>query len=333
MYLPRGPGGHSSGRCDFAILATHQDMQHIDEAVISRGGKMKSLVTKMFFLVCAIAYSSAAMSADDAQLARGEYIVETIAACGNCHTPKDPDTALGIESLAYAGGYTIKDPGFTAYAPNITMDVETGIGSWTDEEIIVSIRDGLRPDGTIVGPPMPSSSFYRTMSDYDVRAVVAYMRTFKPVRNVVPRSEYNIPLPANYGPMVESVPEVSKDDALAYAKYVTVSLGHCIGCHTPVVKGQFDLSRTNIGGRLFTNIHGLGFSTVSTNITPHPVAGIGAWTDEEIKRSITDGISRDGRVLSKAMGFAFYKNISEADLDAIVLYLRSLPPLSAAEVQ
>jgi hypothetical protein len=275
--------------------------------------------------------SAGAISADDELIERGTYIVETIAACGNCHTPKDMDTALDIQSLAYAGSYVIKDPGFVAYAPNITMDVETGIGSWTDEEIIVSIRDGLRPDGTILGPPMPSS-FYRTMSDYDVRAIVAYMRTFKPVKNAVPKSQYNIPLPANYGPMIGSVPPVSKDDALAYGKYVTVSLGHCIGCHTPVAKGQFDFSRTNVGGRLFTNIHGLGFTTVSTNITPHPVAGIGSWTDVEIKRAITDGIGRDGRVLSKAMGFAHYKNISAEDLDAIVLYLRSLPPLSAADL-
>ena len=290
---------------------------------------MKSLITKGFFLVCSIGLSAVAMGADDALIERGEYIVETIAACGNCHTPKDLDTGLEAEGLAYAGSFVIEDAAFTAYAPNITMDVETGIGSWTDEEIIVSIRDGLRPAGSIIGPPMPSP-FYRTMSDYDVQAIVAYMRTIKPVKNVVPKSKYNVPLPANYGPMIGSVPDVTKEDASAYGKYVTVSLGHCIGCHTPVVKGEFDFSRTNLGGRAFTGLSGLDFTTVSANITPHTVAGIGAWSDEEIKRAFTKGISRDGRVLSKAMGFVHYENISEEDLDAMVIYLRSLPPLSAS---
>jgi mono/diheme cytochrome c family protein len=273
---------------------------------------------------------AAAMGADDAMLERGTYLMESIVACANCHTPKDPATGEEIEGLAYAGSFVI-EPGFTAYAPNITMDLDTGIGDWTDEQIMVGIRDGLRPDGTLIGPPMPSP-FYRTMSDYDARAIVAYMRTIEPVRNVVPKSEYNIPLPGNYGPKV-SVPDVGKDDPVAYGRYVTNSLGHCTGCHTPIEKGQLDFSRTNIGGRIFENIAGLGFTTVSSNITPHPVAGIGEWTDEEIKRAITKGISRNGRELAKAMAFPYYDNISDEDLDAIVTYLRSLPPLSAADTE
>jgi hypothetical protein len=69
------------------------------------------------------------------------------------------------------------------------------------------------------------------------------------------------------------------------------------------------------------------------NITPHPVAGIGAWTDEEIKRAITQGVSRNGRKLAGVMGFPYYANLKEEDLNAIVTYLRSLPPLSAADTQ
>jgi mono/diheme cytochrome c family protein len=293
---------------------------------------MKTITSKALLLVCSISTGAAAIGADDALLERGTYLMESIVACANCHTPKDPATGEEIEGMAYAGSFVITEPGFTAYAPNITMDVETGIGSWTDEEIIVAIRDGLRPDGTLIGPPMPSP-FYRTMSDYDVLAIVAYMRTIKPVENVAPKSKYDIPLPPNYGPMVGSVPDVSRDDPVAYGKYVTNSLGHCTGCHTPLEKGQIDFSRTNIGGRLFENIAGLGFNTVSSNITPHPVAGIGEWSDEEVKRAITKGISRNGRELSKAMAFSYYNNISDEDLDAIVAFLRSLPALSAADTE
>jgi len=290
---------------------------------------MKTTMSKALFLICAMSIGAAAMGADDALLERGTYLMESIVACANCHTPKDPASGEEIEGMAYAGSFVITEPGFKAYAPNITMDVETGIGGWTNEEIIVAIRDGLRPDGTLIGPPMPSP-FYKTMSDHDAHAIVAYMRTIKPVENVVPKSEYNIPLPPNYGPKVGSVPDVSKDDQVAYGKYVTNSLGHCAGCHTPLEKGQFDFDRKNIGGRIFKNMAGLGFTTVSSNITPHPVAGIGEWTDEEIKRAITKGFSRNGRELAKAMAFPYYDNINNEDLDAIVTYLRSLPPLSVA---
>ncbi len=293
---------------------------------------MKTTMSNALFLICSVSTGAAAMGADVALLERGTYLMESIVACANCHTPKDPATGEEIEGMAYAGSFVITEPGFTAYAPNITMDVETAIGSWTDEEIIVAIRDGLRPDGTLIGPPMPSP-FYKTMSDYDAVAIVAYMRTIMPVENVAPKSKYDIPLPPNYGPKAGSVPNISKDDQVAYGKYVTNSLGHCTGCHTPIEKGQFDFGRTNIGGRIFENIAGLGFTTVSSNITPHPVAGIGDWTDEEIKRAITKGISRNGRKLAKAMAFPYYDNISEDDLNAIVTYLRSLPPLSAADIE
>ena len=67
------------------------------------------------------------------------------------------------------------------------------------------------------------------------------------------------------------------------------------------------------------------------NITPHPVAGIGEWSDDDVKRAITKGVSRDGRELAKVMGFPYYENLTEEDQDAIVVYLRSLPPLTAAD--
>lgn len=292
--------------------------------------KMKATMSRALFLVYAMSAGTAAMGADDALLERGAYLAESITACGNCHTPKDPDTGKPVEDMAYAGSFMIKEAAFTAYAPNITADVETGIGDWTDEEIMVAIRDGRRPDGSLVRPPMPSA-FYQGMSDTDVRAIVAYLRTLNPVKNEVPESEYRIPLPPNYGPKVESVADVSKDDAVAYGKYVTHTLGHCTGCHTPRANGKLDFSRTNIGGRVFDNIYGLGFVAVSMNITPHPVAGIGAWSDEDIKRAITKGVSRNGRKLAKVMAFPYYDKISEDDLDAIVVYIRSLPPLTAAD--
>jgi hypothetical protein len=81
------------------------------------------------------------------------------------------------------------------------------------------------------------------------------------------------------------------------------------------------------GQNVFRDIFGGGWTAIAANITPHAEQGIGGWTDEEIKRAITQGISRDGRQLLPAMPFELYRNVEERDLDAIVAYLRSIPPL------
>lgn len=260
----------------------------------------------------------------DALVTRGAYLVNGIVACGNCHTPRSAD-ATAVEDMRLAGGFLIEEPAFRAYAPNITQDIETGIGSWSDEEIIRAIREGVRPDGTIIGPPMPIPS-YRGMSDSDVRAIVAYLRTVAPVRNVVSRTVYNIPLPESWGPPLGTVADVSRDDSLAYGTYFGNALGHCMECHTPMSEGAFDFSRTGAGGFVLHKPFGLELAAVAANITPHPEQGIGEWTDDEIKRAITQGISSDGRKLAPIMAFDYYQNISEEDLDALIVYLRSLPP-------
>ena len=286
--------------------------------ITARTGTLASGLAILFFGPLVSAQDS------DELLQRGTYLMESIAACGNCHTPKRSD-GTPIENLHLAGGFVIEEPGFKAYAPNITMDEATGIGTWSDEEIMRAIREGFRPDGTIIGPPMPTP-WYRDISDTDVRAIIAYLRSVEPVNRVVPKSEYRVPLPPDWGPPVVSVPDVSRDDPLAYGTYVAVALGHCTECHTPLVEGVHDFSRTGLGGNSYPNIFALGFTVISANVTLHPTLGIGEWTDEEIKRAITEGIRPDGRQMLDSMAFQYYRNMTEEDLDALVVYLRSLPP-------
>ncbi len=277
-----------------------------------------------FILVAGILSTQSEATEQEELLARGDYLVNSIVACGNCHTPRGDDFKP-IAEMHLAGAFQVERAEFTAYSPNITPDHETGIGSWSDDEIIRAIREGVRPDGTVIGPPMPIR-VYREMSDTDVRAIVAYLRSIAPVRNSVPRSKYNIPLPESYGPPVDTVPEVSREDTVAYGAYVANALGHCMECHTPLVKGSPDLSRTGLGGNVFVKPHGMELVAVSANISPHPEQGIGTWTDDEIKRAITQATSRDGRQLQPAMPFYFYEKVSDEDLDAVVTYLRSIPP-------
>jgi hypothetical protein len=140
----------------------------------------------------------------------------------------------------------------------------------------------------------------------------------------VAKSVYRMPLPKSYGPPVKSVPEPDRSNPVAYGRYLAGPVGHCTECHTPLVKGRRDWSRTGVGGQAFRGPWGV---SAARNITPHPSDGLGGWSDVQIIRAITRGISKDGSRLTPPMGFAWYARMRSSDLLAIVAYLRSLKPL------
>jgi mono/diheme cytochrome c family protein len=272
-------------------------------------------------IVALVVGSSAAQA--ETLLRRGAYLVRGVVACGNCHTTKDANFRP-IAGMEMAGGFEIELPFGKAVAPNITPDRETGIGRWTDAQIIAAIREGKRPDGSTIGPPMPIG-MYRNMSDRDVRAIVAYLRSVKPVHHVVAKSAFKIPLPPSYGPPVTHVAEVPRKDKVAYGHYLASALGHCIECHTPRLEnGMLDMTRVGAGGQ---ELPGPGGVLLSANLTPDPAKGLGKWSDKQIKTAITKGVRPDGGKLAPLMAFAWYAHIRQSDLDAIVAYLRSLKPV------
>jgi mono/diheme cytochrome c family protein len=276
----------------------------------------RSLAVAAALLVLA---SGAALAQDD-PVARGRYLVESIAGCGNCHTPKGPQGDLPGRNLA--GGTVFEEPVFRAIASNITPDPETGIGRWTDAQVARAIREGIRPDGRVIGPPMPIE-LYRGISDADLAAMVAYLRSVPAVRNAVQASEYRIPLPPNYGPPVVTQAGPA-DDPVARGAYLAGPVGHCIDCHTPMMPdGRRDWSRTGAGGQAFPGPWGV---SVARNITPHRERGIGAWTDAQIIRAVTEGVAADGRRMFPPMGYGYYARMTPGDLADLVAYLRSLPP-------
>jgi len=254
------------------------------------------------------------------QLERGKYLAEGLGGCVGCHTERSG-------GQPFAGGERFgSDRGpFTAYSPNITPDRETGLGGWSDEQVITALREGKRPDGTIIGPPMPIG-MYRGMSDTDAKAIVAYLRTVPAVTKKVDKSQYRMPLPQSYGPPVTQVADTPRGDPVKYGAYLAGPIAHCIECHTPQVRGRPDYeTQLGRGGREFPTPAGVA---VARNITPHLEHGLGGWSDAEIKRAITQGISRDGTKLNPPMDFASYAKATAQDLDAIVAYLRSLKPLA-----
>ena len=241
-------------------------------------------------------------------LERGTYLMRGPVACGNCHTPKD-NRGRPIKDMELAGGFVFDEKPFTAVAANITPDKETGIGKWTDAQIITAIREGKRPDGTIIGPPM-AIPFFRHMSDRDAKAIVVYLRQLKPIKNKVKKSVYRIPLPPAYGPPLGSVPDVSRANKVKYGEYL-VAISHCLECHTPMGKRGRDMSRKGAGGFPF---HGPWGTIFSANLTPDKKTGIGNWTDRQIKIAITNGTRKDGAKMLPPMAYNWYKNITREDL-------------------
>ena len=271
------------------------------------------------FLLLAIAVPAAA----ETLVARGRYLVEGIGACGNCHTPKGPSGEL--QDQRFAGGFGLEEPFGTWVSSNITPDKETGIGRWTDAQIVRAIREGKHRDGRTLGPPMPFP-LYRRLSDRDARAMVAYLRTLAPVKNAVPRSRYSIALPASYGPAVKSVPEPPRKDRVKYGEYLAGPVAHCVGCHTPLTPdGRADETRPWAGGFSFVGPWGTAYSA---NLTSDAETGIGKWTDDELKRAIVNGLKRGGGMLSPPMPWPYYAGrVTDADASAIVAYLRTLRPI------
>jgi hypothetical protein len=112
------------------------------------------------------------------------------------------------------------------------------------------------------------------------------------------------------------------------------TIGHCMERHSPRERVVSDYIKTGFGkgGRKFSSADVKGFldiwpDAISSNITSHPDKGLGKSTDAEIKRAVTEGISRDGRHLQPPMAFSFYRGITDSDLNAIIAYLRTVPPV------
>jgi len=256
-------------------------------------------------------------------LERGSYFVRHVAACGNCHTVKGPQG--DVPGMELAGGMQLAEEAFSVTTPNITPDQETGIGGWSDAQIITAIREGRRPDGSVLGPPMPFM-VYRGLSDRDVQAVVAYLRSVKAVKNRVPRNTYPFPLPPAWGPPVASVPDVPREERVRYGAYLAGPVAHCTVCHTPAEGPVFKFD-THLGAGGFP-LKGPWGTVFSANITPDPRFGIGQWKDAEIRRAIKEGVSKTHGALVPIMPYPYYTGMTDSDVQAITAWLRSLKPVA-----
>jgi mono/diheme cytochrome c family protein len=261
--------------------------------------------------------TGAVRAADEAQVERGKYLV-TIGICAACHTPRDANGERNW-TMRLAGGRA-----GSLNAPNLTPDPETGLGNWTDNQIVDAIRNGKRPDGSVVRPPM-GVFFYQELSDRDVKSIVAYLRSLPPVKNRVERLTSSNFLPSL--PHVSSVAEPDHADSVRYGRYLAQTVAHCLQCHSPRTNGLPDLSRAGAGGNTYAAPGG-GLA-ISANLTPGNPYGISKWTDEQVKKAITHGVRPDGTQLVPVMDFDMYAAFSADDMTKLVAFLRTLKPVAS----
>ena len=282
---------------------------------------MGAAVIRLAALTISATVMASAASAET-PLERGSYLVNTIMTCANCHSPKGPPAAVAGKD--FSGGLRFDTPGFDVTAPNITPDKDTGIGTWTAADIKKLMLDGVRPNGVAIANAMPTG-FYGILIPSDLDGIVAYLQSVTPVGNKVPEPIYKHEVKRQIFPGAEKpIDPADLSDPVKRGHYLA-TIGHCMECHTPLVKGAADFQNSlGKGGREFPGPWGV---SISRNITSSKANGLGAWTDAEIKRAITEGVDKDGNKLKGPMGFGYYAHMTDADLDAVIAWLRTVPAL------
>jgi len=271
-------------------------------------------------LLAAFAATLGMANAQSDLVKRGDYLVNGIMTCGNCHSPKGPPAAVAGKD--FSGGLRFDEPPFDVTAPNITQDKDTGIGAWSDSDIKKLMRTGVRPNGVNIAVIMPTG-FYDIITERDMDAIVAYLRTIKPIANKVPDPIYKMQVPRQVFLGAETpYTEAMMSDKLKKGFYLA-TIAHCLECHTPTgPRGREFADMLGSGGFEFRGPWGV---SVSPNITASKTKGIGEWTDTEIKKVITTGADKGGNHLKPPMGYQYYATVTDDDLDAVVAYVRSLP--------
>ncbi|MBP9191303.1 MAG: cytochrome c [Ignavibacteria bacterium] len=268
-------------------------------------------------------------------VARGKYLAYGFASCMDCHSARDYSKMNGpiIAGTEGKGGQDYGEGAGFIPARNITSDVATGLGGWTDGEIFRAITMGVDKDGEPLGPMMPYT-FYRNMDEDDIKAIIAYIRTLPPVKNKIPKHEFNFPVNLIFrtipgDPDFKNFPD--PDNKLAIGEYYSIG---CNACHSPMEKGEFIKEKMFSGGVEFPAPKG-GIVRTS-NITPDPETGIGKWTKEQFIQKFRSSASPEVTNISvnegefnSVMPWTFYGEVcTDEDLGAVFDYLMSQKPIS-----
>ncbi len=278
---------------------------------------------------------SLTIEATPERIQRGAYLANHVAACIDCHSARDWSAFSGpiIAGSQGRGGEAFDQQlGFPGayYASNITP---AGIGDWSDGEVLRAISAGVGKDGRALFPIMGYPN-YGKLSEEDLYAIIAYLRTLPAIEHQVPESSSDFPM--NF--IINTIPAKAefgtlpaRSDEVAYGRYLTTA-ANCIECHSQAERGQKVAGMEFAGGFEFPLP--TGGIVRSTNITPDEDSGIGKWTRAMFIakfKSYADSAYRPPPVVpgefNTFMPWTMYAGMTEEDLGAIFAYLQSLPPV------
>jgi mono/diheme cytochrome c family protein len=258
---------------------------------------------------------------------RGEYLTRA-ADCAVCHTAKD--------GTPFAGGLAFVLPFGTIYSTNITPDVETGIGNYTDADFLNAVHKGIGRGNTKLYPAMPYAS-YTYMSDADALAIKAYLFTIKPVHAPAPKNTLAFPFNQRglmsvwsvlFNPDKRFEPHADRSAEWNRGAYLAEAMGHCGECHTPRNLFFALNNRQKFGGAVQAGWR-------AYNITADRSSGVGAWSDADLSHYLSMGHADERGTASGPMGEAVDESLSHlkpSDIAAMVTYLRSVPGVVTSDL-
>jgi len=278
----------------------------------------------------------------NAQQARGQYIVDVTAACGDCHTPRTNGAPDMNKYLAGTECLISLPPngdaaGDCLNSRNLTND-PTGLANRSADDIKNMFQHGMRPDPAGAVPLNPFMPYYifANMTADDADAVVAYLRTVKAVNHTVPRSGMAFTVPAAapaLDPNTIPVPQVgfAELESALRGRYLATEAGVCIECHTkhnaPGPGPVLDPAKYFQGGEEFPL--GLPALPVSKNLTSDATTGLGNWSAADIVKVLKMGIDKDGKGICPPMPVGpngAFGHLKDQDAMDIANYIKSLPP-------
>jgi mono/diheme cytochrome c family protein len=282
------------------------------------------LCSSLLYAVAHGAANPAAESDKGSLLERGHYLARA-ADCFSCHS--DPG------GKPFAGGSPLATPFGTIYGPNITPDRKTGIGDWTRADFVRAVREGVRKDGAPLYPAMPYVN-YTKITDADMDALWAYVRSVPAVAHTVPGNTFSFPFNVRRGLAVwqglyfESgrfTPATDKDPVWNRGAYLVEALGHCDACHTPRNLAQATESQHYLTGAQIQGWY-------APDIGNDPLSKIADWRTDELA-----AFFKTGRMPGNTKSFGPMQEVIHdslrylkiSDLQAIAVYLKAQPPVTA----
>ena len=260
-------------------------------------------------------------------LARGRYLAQA-ADCEACHTAEG--------GQPFAGGRPFDTDFGTLYSPNITPDVKTGIGSWSDAAFLKAVHQGIDKDGKHLYPAFPYAA-YTYLTDQDVLAIKTYIFSVPSVNFVAPPHKLAFPFNQRslmavwallYDPNRRFEPVAERSPEWNRGAYLAEALGHCGDCHTPRTLLQALNNRRKFSG-------GIAEGWRAYNLSSDADSGIGGWSQAEMEQYLETGHSQNRGSAFGPMAQAVHlslQNLTPSDVHAVTTYVRTVPAVSSPDL-